>query len=108
MKRLVGLQEPLRIFPDDPPLAEMGADGKPVVVLVKLTLATVLARSQSDDPARTMDLAIRIRSAEDGLTVDDSDLALIKDCLEKDQTTVAFAKKACMDVVASAEEVEVE
>ena len=101
MKKLNGLHEPLRVFPDDAPLTEM-RDGKVFVLQVKLTLATMLARSQSADPARTMDLAIKIRNAKNGLTVDDSDLTLITQCVEQDQTTAAFAKKACLDVVAGA------
>jgi len=101
MKKIDGLQEPLRMFPDDPPIIENGR-----VIQVKVPLSAALARANSSDPAQAMTLAQRIRDAEDGLVVEDADFAIIEECVRGDQITVNFAKAACLDVVNGAEEVE--
>jgi len=100
MKKLEGLQEPLRMFPDDPPLLDGGKEIK-----INITLSAMLARASSRDPAQAMTLAQRIRDAEDGLVVEEADYNLIVECVQADQMTVNFAKKACLDIVLGAVEV---
>lgn len=94
MKKLTGLNEGILNL-DGQNLLD--GDGKKVVI--KTIIANVLARGSSQEPARVMDLALKIYNAKDEIEIEDNDLTLIKEAIEKDQLMNNIAKAATLKVL---------
>lgn len=92
MKTVAGLNGQLHDIAGNP-VAE--ADGRPTTI--KMLLANVIARGQSNEPIRAVELALRIYHAEDGsVELEDADFNLAKRAVEADQLTTDLAKAAIL------------
>lgn len=99
MKTLAGLAKALR-----------GLDGEPLmdenerIIALGPILANSLARGQADEPARAMNLALKIfNHAEDMIELEDSDYDMVKEAVARDQLLNNMSKAACLELFGHAE-----
>jgi glutamine synthetase adenylyltransferase len=91
MSKLSKLNEPIKGL-DGMPVLDAEGNTSPVGEL----LANVLARGQSKDPARAMDLALRLFRSKGPLEVSAEDLVLMREVVGADPALTNLAKAACL------------
>lgn len=101
MKRVKGLTDKIK-----------GLDGKPLLdaderpLLVKEVIANAVARGNSEDAMRAMDVATKFYRAQTSVIVDDADVVLALKCLKDDRFYTNMAKSLATLVLANADDVE--
>ena len=106
-KRLTGLSAPalgldgtpLRNAPSEP-------EGIGEVILIKSVLANAVARGQSADPVRAMEVARKVYSADSQVVLDDQDIELLRCSLRGDRVLNDMAKAAGLIVLDGAEDID--
>lgn len=78
-------------------------DGRTTVSAGKL-IANALAGGQSSEPARAMDVALKIYNASNEITLEEADFAMVKDAIDKNQGFSNLAKAAVLEVLNGAKD----
>ena len=102
MKTLTGLSKPALAL-DGQPLVDQ--DGKPS--LIGGIIANCIARGQSKEPVRAMEVALKIHRSNNKLELDDADVQLARAAVQDDQVMNNQAKAAALTVLDEAEGSEV-
>ena len=98
MKTIIGLDKPIS-----------GLDGKPLTDLdgkqtkVKEVIANSIARGASQNPMKAMEVAQKVYQSNNKLDLDDADVNLAKEAVEKDQIYNDMAKSGALAVLVNKE-----
>lgn len=93
MRTLLGLDKPVFNL-DGQPLMDSGR-----LITAGSIIANCLARGSSDEPARAMDVAIKIHGAKGDIELEDADFAVAEQAVREDRLTNNMAKAAALVVL---------
>ncbi len=112
-KRLIGLDSILRdldgeaIYQTD----QMGFfvlddKGEKQTTTAKAMLSAVLARANTEDPIRAIDVALKVHKANQHIELDDADVTLLSGCVKGDRNATNLGKAFLLRLLEDAKTVE--